>query len=156
MPEHLNILVLSDHSYLGHPVATAAALAVVKKLLSCDLINRSKLMGSRLKNKLITRLGDNPNVGDIRGRGLFVGIELVKNQDTKVPFDNKFGLANQIKKTSFDAGLICYPMSGTRDGKNGDHVLLAPPFVVENEHINEIVEKISFGIDEAIGRINNI
>ena len=144
------------HSYLGHPVATAAALAVVKKLLSCDLINRSKLMGSRLKNKLVTRLGDNPNVGDIRGRGLFVGIELVKNQDTKVPFDNKFELANQIKKTSFDAGLICYPMSGTRDGKNGDHILLAPPFVVENEHINEIVEKISFGIDEAIGRINNI
>jgi adenosylmethionine-8-amino-7-oxononanoate aminotransferase len=107
-------------------------------------------MGDKLKNALTQKLGQHPNVGDIRGRGLFVGIELVQDRETKLPFAIEDGLAGKIKKTTFEAGLICYPMAGTRDGKFGDHILLAPPFILEDEHIEEIVEKISCGIDAAI------
>ena len=138
------------HTYLGHPVATAAGLAVVRAMLERDLIPRVSIMGEKLQSALVTKLGQHPHVGDIRGRGLFRGIELVADRETKAPFDPERKLAAKIKKAAFANGLICYPMSGTRDGKNGDHVLLAPPFILEDAHIDEIVEKLSGAIETAL------
>ena len=130
------------HTYVGHPVATAAALAVVQKLTDCNLPERARAMGDVLHERLQAAFGQHPNVGDLRGRGLFRGIELVADRDTRAPFEPGLGVAAQIKKAAFDEGLICYPMSGTRDGRNGDHILLAPPFIIEHAQLDELVEKL--------------
>jgi adenosylmethionine-8-amino-7-oxononanoate aminotransferase len=109
------------HTYMGHPVACAAALAVLKAILNRKLLSSIKSKSNQLFNCLETQLGHHPNIGDIRGRGLFIGIEIVKNIETKKPFDPNLKVAASIKHAAFEAGLICYPMSGTRDGKWGDH-----------------------------------
>ncbi|WP_170371150.1 aspartate aminotransferase family protein [Ruegeria arenilitoris] len=138
------------HTYVGHPVATAAALAVVTELTSRDLPARARDMGDKLQTKLEAAFGQHPNVGDIRGRGLFRGIELVADRDPREPFDPARGVAAKIKKAAVEAGLICYPMSGTRDGRRGDHVLLAPPFIIEEPQLDELVDKLSVAISKAI------
>ena len=134
------------HTYIGHPVACAAGLAVVRSLLDRNLIPRVRDMGQKLSDALTAEFGQHPNVGDIRGRGLFQGLELVADRDTKEPFDPGRKLAARIKSAAFDAGLICYPMPGTRDGRHGDHILLAPPFIIEDAHVHEIVAKLSRAI----------
>ncbi len=138
------------HTYIGHPVATAAALAVVQELTSRDLPARASVMGEKLQSFLENRFGQHPNVGDIRGRGLFRGIEIVTDRDTKTPFDPSRGVAGIIKKAAMAEGLICYPMSGTRDGRNGDHILLAPPFIIEEEQLTELVDKLERAISSVI------
>ncbi|MCA0906441.1 aspartate aminotransferase family protein [Ruegeria marisrubri] len=130
------------HTYVGHPVATAAALAVVRELTEGDLPARAGHMGSKLHSALEAAFGQHPNVGDLRGRGLFRGVELVADRETKTPFDPSLGIAGKIKKTALAEGLICYPMAGTRDGRNGDHILLAPPFIIDDEQIGELVSKL--------------
>ena len=129
------------HTYLGHPVACAASLTVVKAIRDRDLLNAVSKQSRKLFDALNAHLGQNPFVGDIRGRGLFVGVELVKDRGLKKPFDPSLRLAAQIKRKAFDHGLICYPMSGTRDGEFGDHILLAPPFTISDVQISELVEK---------------
>ncbi|WP_037307118.1 aspartate aminotransferase family protein [Ruegeria halocynthiae] len=131
------------HTYIGHPVATAAALAVVQELTDRELPAQAGLMGEKLQQALQAEFGQHPNVGDIRGRGLFRGVELVSDRDRKVPFDPGAGIAGQIKKAAMAEGLICYPMSGTRDGRLGDHILLAPPFIIEEHQIEELIGKLS-------------
>ena len=138
------------HTYLGHPVATAAGLAVVRAILKRDLLPHVRGMGEKLQSALKMKFAEHPHIGDIRGRGLFCGVELVKDRKTKAPFDPSNGLAGKIKKAAFAAGLICYPMSGTRDGKLGDHVLLAPPFILGDEHIDEVVAKLSDAVESTI------
>ncbi|MDE4140139.1 MULTISPECIES: aspartate aminotransferase family protein [Rhodobacterales] len=138
------------HTYIGHPVATAAGLAVVSQMLERDLVARCAAMGDRLQSALQEQFGQHPNVGDIRGRGLFRGIELVRDRDSKTPFDPSLGLAAKIKKAAFEAGLICYPMSGTRDGRNGDHILLAPPFIISGDQIAEVVDKLDVAITQSL------
>ena len=130
------------HTYLGHPVACAAGLAVVQALLDRNLVPRVREMGPKLHSALTAAFGQHQHVGDIRGRGLFLGIEIVADRETKTPFDPSLGLAAKFKKTAFEAGLICYPMGGTRDGKIGDHVMLAPPFIMDDTQIDEVVEKL--------------
>lgn len=134
------------HTYLGHPVATAAGLAVVQKILDHNLVARSAAQGKKLSAALHEHFGQHPHVGDIRGRGLFQAIELVADRETKTPFDPAHGLAGKIKSAAFESGLICYPMPGTRDGRAGDHVLLAPPFIIEDAQIDELVAKLSKAI----------
>jgi len=134
------------HTYIGHPVATAAGLAVVKEILENNLIQRVQTMGKKLQTALKETFADHPHIGDIRGRGLFWGIELVKDRSGKTPFPQSAGLAGKIKKAAFEAGLICYPMPGTRDGKIGDHILLAPPFILNDDHIGEITTKLNHAI----------
>ena len=129
------------HTYLGHPVACAASLTVVKAIRDRDLLNAVSKQSRKLFDALNAHLGQNPFVGDIRGRGLFVGVEIVKDRGLKKPFDPSLRLAAQIKRKAFDHGLICYPMSGTRDGEFGDHILLAPPFTISDVQISELVEK---------------
>jgi adenosylmethionine-8-amino-7-oxononanoate aminotransferase len=128
---------------MGHPVATAAALAVVQELTDRDLPIRAGHMGEKLRSELEAQFGQHPHIGDIRGRGLFCGIEIVADRNTKTPFDPALGLAAKIKNLALENDLICYPMSGTRDGKHGDHILLAPPFIIEDAQIGELVEKLA-------------
>ncbi|MHA6263846.1 aspartate aminotransferase family protein [Arenibacterium sp. CAU 1754] len=138
------------HTYIGHPTAAAAGLAVVSAILNRGLLGRVREQGDKLAARLSDRFGQHPHVGDIRGRGLFRGIELVENRDTKAPFDPARGLAGKIKKAAFDAGLICYPMSGTIDGRQGDHVLLAPPFIITDAQLDELTDKLDSAISSVI------
>ncbi len=131
------------HTYVGHPTACAASLAVVNKLEEHDLVARSMAMGEKLQAALESSFGQHPYIGDIRGRGLFRALEIVQDRDTKAPFCSTQATHKKLKKAAFEAGLICYPMGGTIDGVNGDHVLLAPPFILEDAHIDEIVDKLS-------------
>ncbi len=130
------------HTYLGHPVACAAALAVVTKLIDGQMMPRVQEMGNRLQSALEAAFGQHPHVGDIRGRGLFRGIEIVRDRGTKAAFAPERRVHEALKRAAFDAGLICYPMGGTIDGQRGDHILLAPPFILDDSHIDEIVTKL--------------
>jgi adenosylmethionine-8-amino-7-oxononanoate aminotransferase len=130
------------HTYIGHPAACAGALAVVMEIRERGLVERVQQQGPRLRAALHERFGEHPNIGDIRGRGLFIGMEFVSDRDSKAPFAPQQGVNKKFKQAAFDAGLICYPMGGTIDGRQGDHVLLAPPFIIEDEHIDEIVDKL--------------
>ncbi len=138
------------HTYNGHPVACAAGLAVVRAMLSRNLIDRVKEQGNKLHNALQERFGDHPNIGDIRGKGLFWGLEIVADHNRKIPFDPTHRVYTKLKKAAFNAGLICYPMGGTIDGRLGDHVLLAPPFIIEDEQIDELVDKLHIALDIAV------
>ena len=138
------------HTYIGHPVATAAGRAVVTALLERGLVQRSAGMGDKLQAALVERFGGHPNVGDIRGRGLFRGVELVADRASKAPFDPALGVAAKIKKAAFQAGLICYPMAGTRDGQSGDHILLAPPFIITEDQIAEVVDKLDLALAQSL------
>lgn len=138
------------HTYMGHPVAAAASLAVLTEMLDQNLLPQVTARGEFLDHALRVSLGSHPNVGDIRGRGLFRGIELVADRDTKTPFDPSLGLAGKIKKAAFANGLICYPMPGTRDGKNGDHILLAPPFIASEAELADAVSRLADAIHSAL------
>ncbi|MEF9605965.1 aminotransferase class III-fold pyridoxal phosphate-dependent enzyme, partial [Paracoccus sp. PXZ] len=127
------------HTYMGHAMAAAAAGAVLDAILGRGLLARVRAQGARLDAALRAEFGQHPHVGDIRGRGLFRGIELVEDRASKTPFDPARKLHAQIKKLAFEAGLICYPMGGTIDGQRGDHILLAPPFIIEDAQIDELV-----------------
>src|SRR6056300_1638724 len=135
------------HTYLAHPVACAAAHAVLSKIIETGLPSRAAMMGNRLIQALQSAFGQHPFIGDIRGRGLFIGMEFVADRTHKTPFDPAFGLPRKIKAAAFEAGLLCYPMGGTIDGKNGDHLLLAPPFILEDSHIGEITDKLAIAFD---------
>jgi len=134
------------HTYMGHPVACAAGLAVVQAIIDRDLLKSVKQRSAQLFNELKIQFNTHSNVGDIRGRGLFIGLELVEDRDTKKPFEPSLKIAANIKRSAFEAGLICYPMSGTRDGKWGDHILLAPPFIIDKNQVAELVEKVAVSL----------
>lgn len=138
------------HTYMGHAMAAAAANAVLSEIEENDLLARVRSQGEKLQAALEAAFGQHPHVGDIRGRGLFRGVEFVADRDTKDPFDPARKLNAKIKKNAFDAGLVCYPMGGTIDGVRGDHVLLAPPFVIEDAQIDELVSKLSGAVEKAL------
>jgi len=136
------------HTYHGHPAACAAGLAVLTTLIDEQFIGRVQARGSQLMTALEDRFGSHPHVGDIRGRGLFRGLEFVADRETKAPFDPSLGKHKALKAAAFEAGLICYPMGGTIDGQLGDHVLLAPPFIIEDRQIDELVDKLAIAMAE--------
>ena len=137
-------------TYMGHPVACAAALAVQKKIREHDLLGNVAKQGRYLMKELQLRLGQHPFVGDIRGRGLFIGIELVADRQTKAPFDPALKLHGRVKQAALQRGLICYPGGGTIDGRRGDHILLSPPFIVAHSDIDRIIDLLIPAIDDAI------
>ncbi|MCY3878199.1 MAG: aspartate aminotransferase family protein [Rhodobacteraceae bacterium] len=139
------------HTYMGHPVAAATALAVVNAILKRGLLEEVRRRGAYLKAGLDREFGQHPHVGDIRGRGLFMAIELVQDRQTKLPFDASRGIAGRIKQAALEAGLICYPMAGTVDGRSGDHVLLAPAFIISEGQIDELLSKLGTALDVALG-----
>jgi adenosylmethionine-8-amino-7-oxononanoate aminotransferase len=134
------------HTYIGHAAACAGALAVQKRLHEDGVLARVAPMGKLLGEKLRAAFADHPHVGDIRGRGLFWGLELVADRASKAPFDPKLKVHARIKREALAAGLLCYPMGGTLDGQRGDHVLLAPPFIVEEAQLDELVDKLAMTI----------
>lgn len=138
------------HTYLGHAIACAAALAVQQVIREEGLLARVRQTGERLEHELRLALADHPHVGDIRGRGLFWGVEIVADRDSREPFDPALRLHARIKQAAFDAGLMCYPMGGTIDGRRGDHLLIAPPFNIEAAHVDEIVTALGGAIDRAL------
>ena len=138
------------HTYLGHPMACAAALAVQHTIQSDNLLANVRRQGDTLMQALKSHFHAHPHVGDVRGRGLFLGLELVADRATRATFDPTMKLHARIKREAFARGLICYPMGGTVDGQRGDHVLLAPPYIISETHVAEIVSKLSEAINVAI------
>jgi len=139
-----------SHTYMGHSTACAAALAVQRAVRDRGLLENVRIQGDALHRALTERLGNQPYLGDIRGRGLFRGVELVADRAAKTPFDPALRLHEAIKAQAMDRGLICYPGQGTMDGKQGNHVLLAPPFIVTGEQVVEIASRVGDSIEAAI------
>ena len=135
-------LLANGHTYMSHAVACAASIAVIETIEQDGLLDNVQRMGGLLASRLHEAFGQHPHIGDIRGRGLFQSIELVADRDSKRPFAAKQNLAARIKQEAQELGLICYPSSGTADGVDGDHVLLAPPFIIDAGHVDEIVGKL--------------
>ncbi|WP_428926795.1 aspartate aminotransferase family protein [Marinibacterium sp. SX1] len=138
------------HTYMGHPTAAAAACAVLDRLVDDGLADRVTPVGDGLRAMLTDRFGQHPHVGDIRGRGLFLGLELVADRDSRAPFDPARKINARLKAAAFEAGLICYPMGGCVDGQRGDHVLLAPPFILTEDQAGELVDKLETGLTAAL------
>ncbi|MCP2518303.1 aspartate aminotransferase family protein [Achromobacter mucicolens] len=140
------------HTYLGHALACAASLAVQDVIRRDGLLERVRVMGAGLAQRLQEALGDHPHVGDIRGRGLFMGVELVRDRATKQTFDPDLALHARIKREAMARGLMVYPMGGTIDGRQGDHVLLAPPFIISEDELDQLTERLTGAIDAAIAQ----
>ncbi|MDW9247152.1 aspartate aminotransferase family protein [Burkholderia cepacia] len=138
------------HTYLGHATACAAALEVQCVIAEEKLLDNVKARGEQLRASLREHYGAHPHVGDVRGRGLFVGVELVRDRDTKATFDPALKLHAAVKREAMQRGLMVYPMGGTIDGVHGDHILVAPPFICTAQQIDTIVERLSGAIDAAL------
>ena len=143
-------------TYIGHATACAAALAVQQTIETDDLLANVRRQGAALRDALAERFGNHHHVGDIRGRGLFIGLELVADRASKAPFDPALRINAKIKTRAMAEGLVCYPGGGTADGQRGDHVLLAPPFILEDAQVTELVDKLGRSVDgvlaEAVGQ----
>ena len=140
-------------TYIGHPTACAAALAVQRTIDQEDLLTNVQRQGEALRQALVARFGNHHRIGDIRGRGLFLGLELVEDRASKAPPDPAAGLPGRIKRNAMERGLICYPGGGTIDGRLGAHVLLAPPFIIGQDHVDELVDKLSDSLEAAFAEV---
>ncbi|MDO5604386.1 MAG: aspartate aminotransferase family protein [Paracoccus sp. (in: a-proteobacteria)] len=138
------------HTYLGHPVAMAAADKVVEIMSRPGLMAHVADMGARLDGALRDLLGDHPNIGDIRGRGLFRGVELVADRAQKTPLDADLKTHARIKRAAMARGLACYPMGGTIDGRRGDHILLAPPYIISAAETDELATRLAAAIRDVL------
>jgi adenosylmethionine-8-amino-7-oxononanoate aminotransferase len=141
---------VNGHTYSAHAIACAAALAVQKVIRDERLLERVRHAGASLHQSLRQTVGGNPHVGDIRGRGLLLAIELVSERESKASFDPALKLSSAVKAAAFERGLLVYPGSGTVDGVRGDHVLLAPPYNVTDGEIDVIVSKLSLALTAAL------
>ncbi|KVC34253.1 aspartate aminotransferase family protein [Burkholderia pseudomultivorans] len=138
------------HTYLGHATACAAALEVQRVIAEEKLLDNVKARGEQLRASLREHYAAHPHVGDVRGRGLFVGVELVRDRDSKATFDPALKLHAAVKREAMQRGLMVYPMGGTIDGVHGDHILVAPPFICTAQQIDTIVERLSGAIGAAL------
>jgi adenosylmethionine-8-amino-7-oxononanoate aminotransferase len=141
------------HTYMGHAVGCAAALAVQRVIKDDRLLMNVRHQGDALDRLLRECFADHPHVGDVRGRGLFRALELVQDRRSKKPFESYVKLHARIKRHAMAAGLICYPGGGTADGTAGDHVLIAPPFNVTGDEIHDIVTRLSIAVNDALAGI---
>ena len=138
------------HTYIGHATACAAALAVQQTIVDEKLLDNIQHMGDALDQSLRQRFANHPYVGDIRGRGLFRGLELVADRDTKAPLPPALSIHSSIKRHAMARGLACYPNGGTIDGLQGNHILLAPPYIIDQSHVAEITDKLGDALDAAL------
>ncbi|MFZ9664067.1 MAG: aspartate aminotransferase family protein [Limnohabitans sp.] len=141
------------HTYLGHAMACAASLAVQQVIERDGLLAQVVARGRYLNAQLQQRWAQHPHIGDIRGRGLFWGIELVQARSRKTPFDPTHKLHARIKQHAMKHGLMVYPMGGTVDGRYGDHVLLAPPFIISEQDIDLLVDRLDLAIRDSIASL---
>ncbi len=142
------------HTYMAHPTACAAALAVQKVIEDEDLLPQVRVRGETAMKQLHDKLGQHAHVGDIRGRGLFIGIELVLDRESKEPFAPELNIAGRVKEAAFENGLICYPNATSADGERGDHVLLAPPFIISESELDELTDKLARSLDEVTSALH--
>ena len=141
------------HTYMGHPMAAAAALAVQDVIRRDRLLANVVKMGARLERRLNERFAQHPFVGDIRGRGLFLALELVSDRASKRPFDPALKLHARVKREAMAQGLMVYPMGGAIDGVEGDHILLAPPFIIGPSEVDMIVERLGASLEAALAGV---
>ena len=141
------------HTYLGHAVACAAALAVQRVIQRDGLLPQVRERGAQLQALFQEAFGDHPHVGDVRGRGLFWGIELVADRVSKQWFDPELKLHARIKRAAMAEGLMCYPAGGSVDGRCGDHILLAPPFISTPDELAQIVHRLRQAIDKTLAGV---
>ncbi len=142
------------HTYMGHAAAAAGALAVQRIIERDGLLAQVKARGAAMQQALKERLGTHPHVGDIRGRGLFIGIELVADRELKEPFASHENLHGLIRQAAMEQGLLVYPSGGTVDGERGDHILLAPPFIITPEQVEEIADRLTASIGVALDHVH--
>ena len=138
------------HTYTGHATVCAGALAVQRAIKDRGLLAQVRERGTGLEARLRARFQGHRHVGDIRGRGLFWALELVEDCVTKKPFDAKRRVNARLKLKALENGLMCYPMGGSLDGVSGDHVLLAPPYIISESQLDEAVDKLARSVDEVI------
>lgn len=141
------------HTYICHATAASAALAVQQVIERDNLLDAVKQQGAYLQNALREVLGALPHVGDTRGRGLFAGVELVRDKESKTPFDPALKLHAGIKANCMARGLMVYPMGGTIDGQYGDHILIAPPFIITPSQLDFVVDTLATVIREETGKL---
>ena len=146
-------LFMHGHTYMAHPVACAAGIAVVKTIKEEGLVERVRVQGAKLRQRMEARFGNHPHVGDVRGRGLFQAIELVEDRGTKEAFDPKLMLHDRIKVECMERGLLAYPMPGTIGGKRGNHMILAPPYIVTDADIETIVDRLGDSVGAALAKL---
>lgn len=146
---------MTGHTFTGHTLACAAGVAVQRIVIRDRLVERVARDGFELMARLKERLRDVEAVGDIRGRGFFIGLEFVADRTSKAPFPSAFGLHNRIRTRSLDNGLICYPMGGNVDGVSGDTVIIAPPYSATAAELDEIVDKLDRSIRQALGELRS-
>lgn len=144
---------LHGQTYQAHPVACAAALEVQRIIREEHLVDNVAAMGKRLETALIERFGNHRHVGDIRGRGLFWALEFVTDRAGKQVFDPALKLNERVKREAFNRGLATYPMGGTIDGKRGDHIIVAPPYIVTAADIDTIVDRLGDAVDAALATL---
>jgi len=141
---------MHGHTYQAHPVACAAALEVQRIIRDDDLLANVRTMGSRLETALIERFGNHRHVGDVRGRGLFWALEFVSDRASKSVFDPQLKINERVKREALARGLAIYPMGGTIDGVRGDHVIVAPPYIVTAPEIDSIVDRLGAAVDATL------
>jgi len=135
-------------TYQGHPVSCAAALEVQKIIQKENLLENVQKMGSLLSSLLKEKLASHPNVGDIRGRGLFWGLEFVQDKATKEPFEPSVGVAIGVHEMGLRHGIHLYPGTGTVDGRRGDHVLLGPAYNISEDDIRYVAKTTADAVTE--------
>lgn len=140
----------NGHTYIGHALAAAASLAVQQTIQRERLLDNVRQRGAELLAELRCQFENHPHVGDIRGRGLFIGIELVAQRESGAPFAADIPLHSILRQVAMENALMIYPGNGTIDGKQGHHILLAPAFIYTPAHVDELVVKLSKSIDTAI------
>jgi len=141
------------HTFMGHATASAAACAVLDTIENENLLDNVRVQGDNFRNMLNNRFGEHPNVGDIRGRGLFWGLEFVVDKETKAPIDKNSNFHNVLKGVAQNNGLLIYPGNGTIDGTEGHHIVLAPPFIVDEAILSDIVDILEASINESVKEI---
>jgi adenosylmethionine-8-amino-7-oxononanoate aminotransferase len=144
---------MTGHTFTGHTLACAAGLAVQRIVERDGLVERVHRDGPRLQASLRDALGDVEAVGDIRGRGFFIGVELVADRTTNEPFDPALALHLRVRRQSLDHGLICYPMGGNVEGTRGDTVIIAPPYNVSDDDLAQIVDRFAVSVRAALAEV---
>ncbi len=146
---------LGDFNHGGtfshHAVGAAAALATLEIVRREALVDNADRMGRLLGRRLRERLGENHNVGDIRGRGLFWALELVQDRAGKTPFPAAERVAGRVGERAFASGLIIYTSQGCADGLNGDLVMVGPPLIIDDSQVELLVDMLGLAVEEALG-----
>jgi adenosylmethionine-8-amino-7-oxononanoate aminotransferase len=142
--------LLTGHTFTAHTLACAAGVAVQKIVRRDGLLEKVRENGILLKQMLSDALGARAYVGDIRGRGYFLCVEIVRDRASKEPYPRDHLLNQKIGRQAFANGLICYPVGGNVDGKRGDIVILSPPYIATRDELGEIVDKLQMSLSQVM------